>query len=184
MQLDYTVKPSLGQKLSRVFKNWRLMAFVGFFCALFGSLGYTIFSEVISNGIHYHGNVAEVNLKALGQFPLDDQNGILADVPKDYRLLDGKKVELKGFLFAGKSAAATVQRCQLVWNIQKCCFGGPPLVQERVFLVAPRDRSLTLYDPSTFVSVVGTLHVTLEKNSEGSISTVYQMVPDSITPVS
>ena len=184
MQLDYTVKPSLGQKLSPMLKNWRLMAFLGFFCVLFASLGYTIFSEVISNGIHYHGNVAEVNLKALGQFPFDDQNGVRSDVPKDYRALDGKKVELKGFLYAGKSAAATVQRCQLVWNIQKCCFGGPPLVQERVFLIAPRDRSLVLYDMSTFVSVEGTLNVKIEKNADGTITTVYQMVPDSITPVS
>ena len=184
MELDYTVKPSLGQKLRPWLQNWRLMAFVGFFLLLFGSLGYSLFSDVLSKGVHYRGSVAVVNLKALGNFPFDDQNGITTDVPGQYRSLDGKKVELEGFLFTGKSAGKNVVSCQLVWNIQKCCFGGPPRVQERVFLNARADKNFTLYDMSTLVKVTGTLQVKLNKNADGTITEVYEMVPDDITPQS
>ena len=86
MQFDYTVKPSLGQKLGRFFKNWRLMAFLGFFCVLFGSLGYTIFSEVISNGVHYHGNVAVVNLKTNTLDVIDEETERVVEEAKQRAL--------------------------------------------------------------------------------------------------
>jgi hypothetical protein len=184
MELNYTVKPSLGQKLRPWLQNWRLMSFVGFFVLLFGSLGYGIFRDVLSLGVVFKGNVAVVNLKALGNFPFDDQNGLPSDVPGQYRALDGKKVELEGFLFTGKSAGRDVASCQLVWNIQKCCFGGPPRVQERVFLNARADKNFTLYDPSTLVKVTGTLQVKLNKNNDGTVTEVYEMVPDEISPQS
>jgi len=184
MDVDYAVKPSVGHKLQPVLRNWRLMAFVGFFLVVFGSMGYKIFSEVVNNGIHQRGGVSEVNLKALGQFPFDDQNGKVTDVPKDFRALDGKRVALQGFMVVMNSAGATTSDCQLVWNVQKCCFGGPPLVQERVFLNAPRDRQMSRYDPYTLVNVTGTLKVKVERNSTGTVTSVYTMVPDAVTPVS
>jgi len=128
--------------------------------------------------------VAEVNLKALGQFPFDDQNGKVTDVPKDYRGLDGKKVALQGFMVVMNSAGNTASECQLVWNVQKCCFGGPPLVQERVFLIAKENARMARYDMYTLVNVTGTLQVKVEKNSTGTVTSVYTLVPDSVTPVS
>ncbi|HEY8747042.1 MAG TPA: DUF3299 domain-containing protein [Tepidisphaeraceae bacterium] len=159
-----------------------MMSFVGFFFIVFGALGYTIFSETINNGIHKRGGVAVVNLKALGRFPFDDQTGKMTDVPKDFRGLDGKKVALQGFMFTTNSASAQVSDCQLVWNVQKCCFGGPPLVQERIFLEAPADRKMYRYDMYTLVNVTGTLHVKLEKNSQGTVVSVYTMVTDEVSP--
>jgi len=184
MEVDYAVKPSIGQKLHPVLKNWRLMAFIGFFFVVFGAMGYKIFSEVVNNGIHVRSGVAEVNLKALGQFPFDDQTGKVTDVPSTYRALDGKKVALQGFMVVMNSAGNTASDCQLVWNVQKCCFGGPPLIQERVFLVPPSDRKLTRYDMYTLVNVTGTLRVKVERNDAGTVCAVYTMVPDSVTPVS
>ena len=184
MEVEYAIKPSLGKKLGPALKNWRLLAFVGFFLVIFGSMGYMILSDKINNGIHVRGGVAEVNLKALGQFPFDDQNGKVTDVPKDFRALDGKKVALQGFMVVMNSAGNTATECQLVWNVQKCCFGGPPLVQERVYLFAPSDRKMTRYDMYTLVNVTGTLKVKVDKNSTGTVTSVYTMVPDSVTPVS
>lgn len=178
MELDYSVKPSVFQRLRPKLQNWRLLAFFGFFLLLFGSLGYKIFNEVLSNGIHDYGSYAEVNLKALGQFPFDGQNGLLTDIPARFRELDGRKVELQGFMYPTMDSSRRVRECQLVWNISKCCFGGPPLVQERVFLNAPPGRTMELYDPYTFVRVIGTLHVRIERNSEGAITSVYKMVVD------
>lgn len=182
MDIDYSVKPSLGQKLKPVLRNWRLMAFLGFFVLIFGSLGYTIFGEMLTGGIHKRGELNVVNLKALGQFPFDEQSGTLSDVPKDFRGLDGKKVALQGYMFTTKSAAPEVSDCQLVWNVQKCCFGGPPLVQERVFLYAPGDRKMSRYDQNTLVNITGTLRVKVNKNKEGIVTSLYEMVPDSVNP--
>ena len=184
MDVDYAVKPSMGQKLGSTVKNWRLLAFVGFFLVIFGSMGYMILSDKINNGIHVRKGVAEVNLKALGQFPFDDQNGKVTDVPRDFRALDGKKVALQGFMVVMNSAGDSASECQLVWNVQKCCFGGPPLVQERVFLVAPGDRKMSRYDMYTLVNVTGTLQVKVERNSTGTVTAVYKMIPDDVTPVS
>jgi hypothetical protein len=184
MEVDYSIKPSLGQRLGPVLRNWRLMSFVVFFFVVFGTLGYTIFSETINNGIHQHGGVAVVNLKALGRFPFDEQSGKVTDVPRDFRALDGKKVALQGFMFTTNSAGPEVSNCQLVWNVQKCCFGGPPLVQERVFLEAPQDRKIYRYDMYTLVNVTGTLHVKVDKNSQGTVTSVYTMIPDEVAPQS
>jgi hypothetical protein len=184
MEIEYATKPGLGQRLKPVLKNWRLLSFIGFFFVLFGTLGYTIFSEVIHNGIHQRGDVAVVNLKALGQFPFDDQTGKATDVPRDFRALDGKKVALQGFMFVPNSAGPSVSQCQLVWNVQKCCFGGPPLVQERVYLEAPADHKIARYDMYTLVNVTGTLRVKIEKNDQGTVTCVYKMVPDDVTPQS
>jgi hypothetical protein len=160
------------------------MAFVGFFFVVFGSMGYKIFSEVVTNGIHQRDGVAEVNLKALGNFAFDDQNGRATDVPKKFQMLDGKRVAFQGFMVVMNSAGDSASECQLVWNVQKCCFGGPPLVQERVFLEAPHDRGIKRYDMYTLVNVTGTLRVKVERNSTGTVTSVYKMVPDSVTPVS
>src|SRR6185437_2021332 len=149
MELDYAVKPGLSQRLKPVLRNWRLLTFIGFFFVLFGSLGYTILREVIGNGIHQSGGVAVVNLKALGQFPFSDQTGLVTDVPKPYRALDGKRVSLQGYMVNMNNAGSDVSDTQLVWNVQKCCFGGPPLVQERVFLNPPSDHSVTRYSQDT-----------------------------------
>ena len=43
-------------------------------------------------------------------------------------------------MYAGGSAAPKVPAFQLVYSIQKCCFGGPPRVQERVFVNAPASK--------------------------------------------
>jgi len=47
MEVDYVVKPSVGQKLGTSLKNWRLLTFVGFFLVIFGSMGYMILSDTL-----------------------------------------------------------------------------------------------------------------------------------------
>lgn len=180
MALDYSVEPTLLQRWKPALQNWRLVSFIGFFFILFGCFGYTILSDVLTHGIHQHGNYISAELKPLGQFPFDEQNGLLTDVPKDYRALDGKRVELKGMMWQLQSAGPNVAQFQLVYNIQKCCFNGPPLVQERVFVHLPRDKKIRWYDQ--LVSCVGTLHVRLKRDDQGTVRSVYDMDLDSLAP--
>ena len=78
MELDYSVEPTWLQKWRPVLQNWRLYAFIGFFCLLFGFLGYTVFSEVVTSGIHDHGDYVSVDLKSMGNFPFDAEKSGLA----------------------------------------------------------------------------------------------------------
>jgi hypothetical protein len=183
MALDYSVEPSLMQRWKPALQNWRLFAFIGFFFLLFGCFGYTILSEVLTHGIHQHGTYTTVELKPLGQFPFSEQSGLLTDVPREYRALDGKRVELKGMMYPSQhSAAADVAEFQLVYNIQKCCFSGPPQVQERVFVHLSRDNPVRFYDQ--LVSCVGKLHVRLKRNDQGTVYSVYDLDLESLTPTS
>lgn len=179
MALDYAKNPP---KWRRIAQNWRLLSFITVCVLVFGYFGYAIIGESLSGGVHRDGDYNVVNLKALGQWVFDDKTGVDTDVPIQYRSLDGKKVKLEGFMYTPNSAGGQVSTCQLVWNVQKCCFSGPPQVQERVFLRTPPDRRMNRYDSQTLVTVTGTLHVKVMKDPEGGVYSVYDMVLDNVTP--
>jgi len=69
---------------------------------------------------------------------------------------------------------------QLVYSIQKCCFGGPPRVQERVFVKAPPNNPAPFYWQP--VRVTGTLHVNAHRE-EGQVVSVFDMDVDRVEPV-
>lgn len=178
MQVEYEARPKARSRV-----NWRLTLFLLVVCVPFVWFFATFVQEARSGGIQNHGDYVSVSLKPLGQYPLDQDRGLFTDIPKRYRELDGKRVALDGFMYFGTSAGTRVDRCQLVWNITKCCFNGPPLVQERVFLQAPPGGKIKMYDYGTLVRVTGKLHVALERNDQGTITSVYEMVPESVTPL-
>jgi hypothetical protein len=180
MELEYSVEPGWFQKWRHALQNWRLFAFIGFFCLLFGVFGYTILSEVVSNGIHSHGDYTSVDLKSLGNFSFDGQGGLLTDVPKDFRNLDGKRVQLRGMMYSTASAYE-VNSFQFVYNIAKCCFGGPPKVQERVFVHVPNNGTVLMSGDQ--VDIIGRLHVRIQRNSEGTVTSVYDLDLESLKPV-
>jgi len=181
MELDYQVKPSASQRLKRV--NWRLVAFVGVFVLIFGSFFYVFASSVVTGGITHHGGYADVDLKAMGQFPFNDTSGQLTDVPKLYRQLDGQRVVLRGKMYAGGSAVKAT-RFEFVYDVAKCCFGGPPRVQERVFVHLPQGApAVDVTGPYELMECTGKLHVRLQRNTEGTVVSVYDMDLESIKPV-
>ena len=152
--------------------NIRLLAFLAIICTpiLWGA--YVGARTFFNNGVEDHGDYKKVDLKALGFFQFDQNNGTIADVPNAFRKLDGQRVMLEGFMWT-PSSAARVKDFQFVYNVNKCCFSGPPLVQERVFVHIPNGKSLPLI--SDYVRVVGTLHVDVKKNEDGVITSVYTM---------
>jgi hypothetical protein len=180
MALDYSVEPGWLQKWRPALQNWKLLAFISFFGLLFGAFGFTIVNEVLTNGIHQHGNYASVDLKSMGNFTFNDQTGLLTDVPKDFRNLDGKRVELKGMMYSG-TGAYEVPSFEFVYNIAKCCFSGPPQVQERVFVHVPGNRKVQMTDVQ--MDVIGTLHVRLKRSDGGTIISVYDLDLESLKPV-
>src|SRR5215212_8624404 len=114
--------------------NLRLVMLLALVGLPFLYFGYVIVDQAVTGGVKDRGGYYEVDLKSLGQFPFDPVQDDDKSIPEIWRKLDGKKVALVGEMYAGGSAAPKVPAFQLVYSIQKCCFGGPPRVQERVFV--------------------------------------------------
>lgn len=161
--------------------NFRIILFIAIVAAPFLWFGYLFVSQALNHGIEHHNGYDLVNLKALGHFQFDPSSGTIKDVPPQWRQLDGKRVMLKGFMWDGRGAGDRVQRFQFVWNIQKCCFNGPPLVQERVYAHVAKGKTIPFI--SDFCQVVGVLHVKVIKNNYGNIISVYTMEVDHADPV-
>ena len=167
--MSYGVRPPM---VSRI--NLRMVTIIVVFGALVGYPVYTFVKASHNGGIEATGNGYHVDLKALGNFPFNDTTGTLADVPDKFRQLDGKQVTLEGFCYAGNQASDRINNFQFVYNVTKCCFAGPPQVQERVFAVV---RGGGIPDPGmyTMVQLSGVMHVAVVKDEGGKISSVYTL---------
>lgn len=161
--------------------NLRALVFTVVVLFLVGWPVYTFLAEYLTGGIHDRGAYKEVDLKAMGFFEMNPANATLNDIPVKYRGLDGQKVMLKGEIFSPQQVSDLTE-FQLVYSIQKCCYGGPPKVQERVFATVAKGKPIK-YAGDGYHTVVGTLHVTMKKNPvNGEITEVYHLDADSVEP--
>ncbi len=158
--------------------NVRIVLFIGIILCVVGFPIYHLVRQNLSGGITNHGDYLAVDLKALGFFELSQSNPSMDDIPSKYRALDGKRVGLEGFMYSTTQAGDMISEWQLVYNIQKCCFNGPPKAQERVF-AATRKGKLVDY-ANGMVRMIGTLHVDVKKDTSGAVSTVYTMDVEKI----
>ena len=176
--MDATLKMPLTDRI-----NLRMILFTGIVLFLIGWPVYTFLSEYLTGGVHNRGDYLEVDLKAMGNFAFDPAAATKADVPEKYRALDGKKVKLSGELFSPYQSKGKLSQFTLVYSIQKCCFGGEPRVQERVFATVAPDKSVE-YAGAGNHDVIGTLHVTMKQSAEskGIVEEVYHLDVDSVIP--
>ena len=160
----------------------QMLLIFGLLCLPFAYFAYVIIDQSLTRGVKDHGSYVEVDLKSMGFFPFNAQTDGLAAVPEIYRKLDGRRVVLQGEMFADDTAGATVRRFQLVYSIQKCCFGGPPKVQERVFCQVPNTMKVRNYTYNGQVRVVGTLKVEAKRDGDQVVS-LYELDVESVEPV-
>lgn len=157
--------------------NGRMLVFACLVLCLLGWPVYAFLSESLTHGIHDRGGYKEVDLKALGCFAFDPNRAGLGDVPPQYRALDGQKVLLEGEI-NDRFEADEITAWELVYSIQKCCLGGPPQVQERVYCTAPPGKSFQR--GNGYHKVFGTLRVTckqlrLDDGTLGPVTEVYHI---------
>jgi hypothetical protein len=134
----------------------------------------------ITHGVHRYRDVYVVDLRALGDYELDQVNGTTTDIPKALRNLDGKRVMLTGQMWAPQRAAGKLDDFDLVYSISNCCFMGPPKVQHFVHAKAAQQP---LDYAGGYVTVTGMLHVGVER-SAGVIQSVYRLDAQSVQPQS
>src|SRR5205085_12481001 len=129
----------------------------------------------------FGGGYLEVDIKALGNFQFDASIGALSDVPQRWRELDGKRVILTGEIYAPTEASDKIHQFQLVYSIAKCCFGGPPKVQERVFAFVPKDMDVPNLT-NQFARVTGRLRLNVQKDG-GQVGSLYTLEVDRVEPL-
>lgn len=146
----------------------------------FAYFAYVIVDQSLNGGVTKHADYYDVDLKSLGYFPFDGVKDDINSVPSRWRELDGKRVALQGEIFNPDTAGENIHSFQLVYSIQKCCFNGPPRVQERVFAKVPNNGAVRYYPQ--VVRVVGTLHVTAQRNEVGEIVKLYELDVETVDP--
>jgi hypothetical protein len=155
--------------LSRM--NGRLIALLLVVSLPFGWFAWQMASEAVNGGIHRQGDVTLVDLKSLGNFNFDPSRSTFNDVPARYRALDGQRVVLEGFMWS-RNGARQARDVEFVYNIENCCFKGPPRVQERVYAHSPVPLRIDSY---TYAQLTGVLHVKLDRDELGNVTSVYTL---------
>jgi hypothetical protein len=166
--------------MSRI--NYRMITIIVVFSFLVGYPVFTFVKAQMNHGVEHDGDLYRVDLKAMGNFAFDDVNGTIANVPKQFRDLNGKKVALEGFMWNGSTSGDQVSEFQFVYNITKCCFNGPPRVQERIFAFVPEKADVNYYGYSE-CRLIGTLHVKVQKDDGGKVASVYTIDVNRVEPL-
>lgn len=161
--------------------NVRVILFVLVIGAIAGAPLYVYLKSTLTKGITAGPDgYLTVDLKAMSTFPFDQNYGRLEDVPAQYRALDGKKVILMGEMWVDKQTGPILNRFDLVYSIQKCCFSGPPQIQHFVKSTSADGSPLPYY--SGTVKVKGTLKVDVT-TEDGRVTGVYHLAVESIERV-
>jgi hypothetical protein len=161
--------------------NFRLIAFLAIVAMPFLWFAYIFINQTLTGGIERGANFAKVDLKSLGYFEFDKDNGTINDVPRKWRELDGQKVQLEGFMWASRAASPRIRDFEFVYNITKCCFSGPPQVQERVFVHVPDNRP-PMPLVGDFMRMTGILHVKVVRQ-DGVVQSIYTLDVQEAEPV-
>lgn len=114
----------------------------------------------------------DVDLNAMGNFWLDPVRGVDADIPTQFRSLDGQRVVMTCFVYQPRPGR-TPAVAQLVYGaLHK---RGPPRIQERVLTVVPSGQNVSNYPISDLVRAYGVLHVGVMRDADGGITSVYRL---------
>jgi hypothetical protein len=157
--------------------TWRMGLLVLVAAFVVGYPFYLYVYAAVTGGITHQGNLTVVDLKAMSNFSMDQDNGVNGDIPPRFLQLNGTRVKLRGQMWVPYAAAGKVDEFSLVYSISNCCFNGPPLVQHFVQAKVVGKNPVNFSDG--FVDVVGTLHVGV-KSVDGHIQSVYRLDVDQV----
>lgn len=156
--------------------NWRIPVFV---LAVLTPFAWALWQFASYRPIVDRGTYKEVDLKAMSNFEMDQVYATDADIPKQYRDLDGQRVLMIGEMWAPYSVDGRLGGFDLCYSIAKCCFSGPPKIQHFVKASVPNGKQAGYYEGP--VKVMGTLRVGVEQQ-DGRVASIYRLEVESVTP--
>lgn len=164
--------------------NLRMVIFFAVILIPIGYMVYLFADTWRSHGIWdqkdaRYGSYKKVDLKAMSLFSLNQIQATDADIPAEYRALDGKRVMLVGEQYLRGTSRGQQLEFDLVYSIAKCCFNGPPQIQHFVKCKAMPGKDIDTY--VGLVKTVGILHVGVQIEN-GRVSSVYRMDVESVEP--
>jgi hypothetical protein len=164
--------------------NYRVVLLAGIAILFIGGPFFIWARDALNGGIVRHGDYADVNLKAMSTFDMDQMTGTPDDIPAKFRGLEGQRVHMFGEMWAPKDAGdGSLSYFQLVYSKTKCCFNGPPLAQHFVDGNVVPGTNVYYYD-SGMVSVWGTLHIRFRRDPDSKvIKSIYEVDVDKLDPV-
>ena len=161
--------------------NLRLLVMLAVLLVPAGLIGLVAARTALTGGVVQRGDAYEVNLKAMSSFPFNQQAGTIEDVPEQWRKLDGKKVILKGQMWAPGKVDGDVRTFDLVYSITECCYVGEPQIQHFIKASVP-DGVEVEYAGTERVAAVGTLRVDVEREA-GRVTGVYHLDVEDVEPL-
>lgn len=154
--------------------TWRAMAVVAAAIFVVAYPIYVYVDSTVTGGISHRGDLLVVNLQAMSNFEMDQDNGTTDDIPLRYRQLDGKRVLLTGQMYDPYTAAGRVHNFVLCYSISNCCFMGPPKAQHLVQATVLPGRNVEDCSNGDVVDVQGILHVGV-RSADGHVISVYRL---------
>jgi hypothetical protein len=160
--------------------NWRMVLLIAIILALPFFIFFQWARQAFHHGIIDHGSYAEVNLKSMSSFDMDQFNGQPTDIPAIFRALDGRRVMMDGQMYAPNSASdGALRNFLFCYNRAKCCLSGPILAQHMVESI-PVNGCQALYTDG-MARVWGTLHIRFNRDKEThAIHSVYEVDVDKV----
>jgi hypothetical protein len=121
--------------------------------ALIGETGAPTLENRTPHAPSTPGEVRELTIVALGNFPYDPDAG---GVPADVAALEGAGIRLSGFMVPGYQTDK-LREFTLVPDVYECCFGQPPGLEHMIRVTLPEAKAVNFYYGE--VEVTGTLRV-------------------------
>jgi hypothetical protein len=123
------------------------------------------------------GQVADLDLRELGNFDYDANNGG-GNIPADVQALSDHLLRTRGFMMP-LTEADHITEFALVPSLFVCCLGQPPQIQHTIIVHVPKGKTLS-YFPDEIV-VEGTLTVK-ERKDDGYVVSLFELGAKSIKP--
>lgn len=130
------------------------------------------YSEV--KALETHNGVTKVDFKFLGGFDYEQKK----TVPKPVKNLNGKKIELAGYMLPVDFDEGKVNSFLLMNSRMACCFGVMPRINEFVFVKMP-DGKTAEFMTDIPINVSGRFEI----GSENLVGSLYTMYADKIEVV-
>jgi len=181
-QLDSASPATASPQTSRI--NPRVVTFAAVFLGIFGIPFVLWLFHAVADGRIPFGKYWEVDLKAMSTFDMDQVNATTADIPKQWRDLEGKKVVLTGEMWAPRdNGKGLLTYFQLV-DPSKLHFDGPcapPLAQWFVDCNVVKGAQVEYLEGK--VQVSGTIHIRIDKDKRGVIKSIYHVDVVDVKPI-